>query len=251
MKNVKKHSLIVALIFSLLTAMPAFVIGADVHSGTVKETENSGGYTYLLVESNGKDQWVAIPQTVVKVGDKVNYIHGLVMENFGSKTLNRTFETIVFSEGLVKEAPKADNTDMFSKALAQESNKPEEPEMSASPGSSGAVTPFKEIQVEKATGENSYTVEELFNQREKLEGKIITVRGKVMKVNLQIMGRNWVHLQDGSGDPMKNTHDLVITTIDEPAEGETATFQGKVVIDQDFGFSYKYDLLIEEAKILQ
>lgn len=250
MKNVKRKSFIAALIFSLLITVPGFVMSADIHSGTVKETADSGGYTYLLVANDGKDQWVAVPQTAVKVGDQVNYIHGLVMENFGSKTLNRTFETIVFSEGLVDEAPQTNNSDMFSQALAQEGKQSEQP-MEVSPGSSGAVTPFKEIQVEKATGENSYTIEELFTQREALQGKIVTVRGKVMKVNLQIMGRNWVHLQDGSGNPMKNTHDLVITTAEEPAEGETTTFQGKVVINQDFGFSYKYDLLIEEAKIAQ
>lgn len=250
MKNVKKTSLIFALAFSILVTIPSFAASADVHSGTVKETEDAGGYTYLLVVNGGQEQWVAIPRTPVKVGDKVNYIHGLVMENFGSKILNRTFETIVFSEGLVKDAPKTDSSDMFNQALEQEGKQPEQ-HMDSSPGSSGAVTPFKEIQVEKATAENSYTIEELFSQREKLQDKTITVRGKVMKINLQIMGRNWVHLQDGSGDPMNNTHDLVLTTTDEPTEGDTTTFQGKVVIDQDFGFSYKYDLLIEEAKIVQ
>lgn len=250
MKTVRKTSLIIAFVLSIFIAAPSFVLGMDIRSGTIKETADAGIYTYLLLENGGKEQWVAIPKTPVKVGDKVNYINGLVMENFGSKTLNRTFDNIIFSEGLVDEAPESDSSAMFNQALEQENKEPVK-EMKSSPGASGAVAPFKNIQVEKAEGKNSYTVEELFNKREELEGQIITVRGKIMKVNPQIMGRNWVHLQDGTGNPMNNSHDLVVTTNAEPAEGEVTTLEGKVVINQDFGYSYKYDLLIEEAKIVQ
>ncbi len=69
-------------------------------SGKVIETMNSGGYTYVLVEGNGKKTWVAGPQTQVKVGQQVTCQPGMVMTNFTSKTLNRTFESIVFSCGI-------------------------------------------------------------------------------------------------------------------------------------------------------
>lgn len=69
-------------------------------SGKVVETMNSGGYTYVYLENNGKRTWVAVPQTAVKVGQQVTCQPGMEMKNFTSKTLNRTFESIFFSGGM-------------------------------------------------------------------------------------------------------------------------------------------------------
>ncbi len=69
-------------------------------SGKVVETMNSGGYTYVLIENNGKKTWVAAPQTTVKVGQQVTCQPGGEMRNFTSKTLHRTFESIIFSGGI-------------------------------------------------------------------------------------------------------------------------------------------------------
>ncbi len=70
-------------------------------SGKVVETMNSGGYTYVCLEKNGQKTWVAMPQTTVKVGQELSCKPGMVMPNFKSKTLNRTFDSIVFSEGVI------------------------------------------------------------------------------------------------------------------------------------------------------
>jgi hypothetical protein len=70
-------------------------------SGKVVETMNSGGYTYVSLENNGKKTWVAIPATAVKVGQEVKCQPGMEMRNFTSKTMNRTFESIFFSGGLI------------------------------------------------------------------------------------------------------------------------------------------------------
>jgi hypothetical protein len=72
----------------------------DSLSGKVVETMDAGGYTYVSLEKNGKRTWVAMPQTKVKVGQKLTCQPGAVMNDFTSKTLNRTFETIVFSQGI-------------------------------------------------------------------------------------------------------------------------------------------------------
>jgi len=69
-------------------------------SGKVVETMNSGGYTYVSVENNGKKTWVALPATSVKVGQEVVCQPGMEMKNFTSKTLNRTFDSIIFSGGI-------------------------------------------------------------------------------------------------------------------------------------------------------
>lgn len=73
--------------------------------GTVVETKNSGGYTYLLVESGGQKRWAAIPQAEVQVGQQVELRPGMEMQQFTSKTLNHTFASIVFSGGLVAASP--------------------------------------------------------------------------------------------------------------------------------------------------
>lgn len=69
-------------------------------SGKVVETMNSGGYTYVSLENNGNKIWVAVPATVVKVGQDVVCQPGMEMKNFTSKTLNRTFASIIFSGGI-------------------------------------------------------------------------------------------------------------------------------------------------------
>ena len=69
-------------------------------SGKIVETMDSGGYTYVSLENSGKKTWVAIPATVVKVGQMVTCQPGMEMKNFTSKTLNRTFESIFFSGGI-------------------------------------------------------------------------------------------------------------------------------------------------------
>jgi hypothetical protein len=77
-----------------------------VTKGTVVETMDSGGYTYLCIESGGQKKWAAIPKAEVKVGQQVELRPGMVMQQFTSKTLKRTFDTIIFSGGLAA-APAA------------------------------------------------------------------------------------------------------------------------------------------------
>jgi len=85
------------------TAAPAAASQPVALQGTVTETMNSGGYTYVCVKKDGQQQWAAVPSTQVKVGDSVDIAPGAVMKNFSSKTLGRTFEEIVFSRGLTKK----------------------------------------------------------------------------------------------------------------------------------------------------
>jgi hypothetical protein len=230
---------------------------ATANSGKIIETMNSGGYTYILVDAGTAKTWVALPETSVKVGDTVHYTEGMLMQNFHSKTLNRTFASLVFSPGLTDKSPQA--AEKQSAAVSQEKSSFDaavqaetspEPTMSSSGGSSGAIVPFAEIKIEKVKGENGHSVQEIFAQAKELDGKTVQLQGKVMKVNLNIMGRNWIHLQDGTGDPMVNTHDLVVTTSETPEQGQTITIEGKVSAAKDFGAGYSYAAMIEDAKIL-
>ncbi len=101
--------------------------------------------------------------------------------------------------------------------------------------------------VEKAEG--GLTVGELFAGKADLSGKEVTLRAKVVKFTPRIMGKNWLHLQDGSGDADARTHDLTVTTDVTAKVGDTVLVSGAVVLDKDFGAGYKYDLIIEDAKV--
>lgn len=234
---------------SLFISATSFAQDGHNHNGVVKETMDAGGYTYILVVNDTHETWVAIPPTKVTVGETVEYIHGIQLENFASKTLNRTFDNIVFSEGLESDTPKAggSHSDLFASAVENEKNQGSSAQLEPSVGSSGAVTPLIAENIAKASGDNAYTVGELYTKRLELKEATVRIQGEVVKVTPNIMGKNWIHLQDGSGDPMKNTHDLVVTSSELPAIGKVLTFEGKVTVDRDFGYSYQYDLLVEEG----
>jgi len=233
--------------------------------GNVLETMNSNGYTYLLLDAAQGKIWTAIPETQVKTGQTVTASPGMTMHNFTSKTLNRTFDAIVFSPGLDKGTPATSEQARaevkpgkegsgFDAALKAESSTPaggETASMGASSGSVGAVVPSAEVNVNKATGPNSYSVGECFEQSKDLHGKTVRVRGKVMKISRMIMGKNWLHIQDGTGNPLKNQHDLVATTAEEPAEGTVITIEGVLAAERDFGAGYKYEVIVEDAKVIE
>jgi len=233
--------------------------------GTVVETMNSSGYTYLLVDAAQGKIWVAIPETPVKVGQAVTCTPGMTMKNFASKTLNRSFETIVFSPGLDQGTSPAPSPPVaaqakeggagFSEALQAEkgagrTGAVNDAAMEKSAGSVGAIVPSAtDVNVNKAPGPDSYSVAECFDQAKELNSKSVRVRGKVMKISRMIMGKNWLHIQDGTGNPLNNQHDLVVTTEDEPTEGTVVTVAGVLSANRDFGAGYKYEVIIENAKV--
>ena len=199
-------------------------------TGKVIETMNSAGYTYIQIENNGKKTWVAIPEAKVSKGQKLSFAPGMEMQNFESKTLKRKFDKIVFSGGIIGQADKAGEM--------------------TSPGSKGSVVvPAETIKVDKAAGPGSYTVAELYRSSKKLEKKKVVVRGKVTKVSKGIMKKNWIHLQDGSGDAKKGSNDIVVTSNDIPNVGDVVTASGTLYNNKDFGGGYKYAVIIENASI--
>ncbi|ODS34171.1 MAG: hypothetical protein SCARUB_00647 [Candidatus Scalindua rubra] len=200
-------------------------------SGKVVEMMNSGGYTYVYIEKDGKKTWVVVPEMKVSVGQEISLQPGIEMANFTSKTLNRTFEKIIFSIGPISQDGAVNIKDKIM-------------------GSKDAEVSINEkIKVEKASGPNAYTVAELYEKRTKLDKKNIVVRGKVVKVSSGIMGRNWIRIQDGSGNSNNDNHTLVVTSQDFPSVGDIVTANGILYKDKDFGSGYRYDVIVEEARI--
>ena len=74
---------------------------AEKLDGKIVETFDGGGYTYICLEKAGKKTWAAVPVTKVSLGDEIELQPGMSMPNFTSKALNRTFDTIIFSAGVI------------------------------------------------------------------------------------------------------------------------------------------------------
>jgi hypothetical protein len=233
-------------------------------SGTVLESFDSSRYTYLHLSTAAGPVWAAIPQTTVEEGAPITLQPGMRMIDFYSQGLDRTFAVITFSPGIITdrgtaraEPPPAEETevDSFAAAVAAEnraaqSNVPVDVPGPVSGGSQAAVAPFIDEQVSKATGPNGYTVEEIFTQAKELDGSTVRVRGRVIKQNVNIMGRNWLHIQDGTGNPMQNTHDLVITSQDTAELSQIVTIEGTLAADRDFGAGYRYQVILENGDIV-
>jgi hypothetical protein len=211
-------------------------------SGKVMETMDAAGYTYVRLEKDGRQTWVAVPQMKVAKGATMSFQPGQTMTNFESKSLNRTFDAIVFSAGPAGPA-----------GTSLPPGHPGVPAGAAGPSGSKAQVARKDktIKVEKASGENAYTIAQVFAKRSSLNGKQITVRGQVVKISKGIMGRNWVHLQDGTGDQAKGTHDLVVTCMEVPEVGDVVTATGPLRKDRDFGAGYLFKAILEDGKLVE
>ena len=225
--------------------------------GKVVETQDVTPYTYIRLDDGaGNEIWAAVPETQLEIGEEVALKGGDVMTNFSSKTLNRTFESIIFASGVVRgsenDAGRTPATAGGSSADdVQSAGGPHGMTSQSSGGSARAIVSFTGVKVEKSTAQNGYTVGELFDKAASLNNQKVTVKGMVVKISPNIMGKNWLHIQDGTGDPGKNTHDLVVTSQALAERGSIISLEGVLAADKDFGFGYRYDVLIEDAVIVE
>lgn len=194
----------------------------------VKVVEQVPNYTYLLVKGKGAEYWIAVSSTEIQVGESITYQGGMLMENFHSKELDRTFEKVLFLDGLeAGQAPS--NTDKM---------------LGTSQGSD-IKTDKLETKVEHEDG--IVSIAELYANPAAYEGKTIRVKGEVAKFNPNIMERNWVHLQDGS--EFEGKYDLTVTSQEGFVVGQVLTLEGILALNRDFGYGYSYELLLEKATL--
>ena len=104
----------------------------------------------------------------------------------------------------------------------------------------GAVTNIAQAAEQK-------TVESLYQDKAKLGGLEVQVRGKVVKVNNGVMKRNFLHIQDGTGKQGTNAH--TVTSQETPEIGEEDVVTCKLAVDKYYGAGYTYPILLEEAHI--
>lgn len=212
-------------------AVPQAVPGK---SGKILEIIDTAGYTYVQVDTGTEKFWAAAPQFAANVGDDVVVPEGMPMRDYHSKTLDRTFDMVYFvpsiqvagAENLPGDMP-ADNRPMHR-------------------GKTGVETADVDFSGITPT-EGGQTVAGIFAGKADLAGKPVKIRGKVVKFSPEIMGKNWLHLQDGTG--AVGTNDLTVTTAAMVKKGDTVTVNGVLVIDKDFGYGYAYDAIVEDADV--
>lgn len=201
-------------------------------SGEVIETADAGRYTYIQVDTGGEKIWVAAPHFAVEVGDSVVVPPGAPMKDYQSKILNRSFEMVYFvGSVMVEGAEAAAPATAEASVVGLTRTEPADLDLSG---------------IAKADG--GMTVGEAYDAKDTLEGQTLAVRGKVVKFTPSIMGRNWLHLRDGTAGAGGN-NDLTVTTAAEAEVGNTVLVRGVVATDRDFGYGYRYELMIEEASL--
>ncbi len=198
--------------------------------GKVLEAFVSGGYTYARLETPEGEIWAAGPIAELPVGEHVTLAGAMVMKGFTAASLDRTFDEIWFASGWGGAAGGGADPHADPQAAAPAASEP---------------TPVPVL----APPADGYTVAAIHADRAELDGRRVKVRGQVVKALSGIMGCNWLHLQDGSGDAADGTHDLTVTTEQTAAVGQTVVIEGVVAADKDFGSGYFYTVIVEEANV--
>jgi len=206
------------------TSSTPAAVSSDVHTVKVLEVLPTSKYVYLKVDEKGEEFWIATSKKEVKVGETYFYKNGILKTNFESKEHNRVFDKVYLVANIVPANHGVEQSTTTSQP--KETNESEAP---------------KKIEIE-----GSIKISELVNNKSKYDGKEVQISGKCTKLNPNIMGRNWIHLKDGSMDE----YDLVVTSDVAVPEGHVVTMKGIVVLDKDFGAGYKYDLIIENGQIV-
>lgn len=220
-------ALCAALAISAQAAQASAVLpSADgVVTGVVQEVKDVDGYTYVRLKNKDGETWAAVSTAPLKPGATISIGDALVMDNFESKALKKKFSTIIFGS-LVGSG----------KTMA-----------GAQPVAAPQVTGT--VAVAKATGASARTVAEVVGKSGELKDQQVRIRGRVVKYNSGIMGKNWIHLRDGTGSEADNSNDILVTSAGQAKVGDVVTISGTVRVDKDFGGGYAYKVMIEDATI--
>jgi hypothetical protein len=202
--------------------------------GEVLEVKDVDTYTYLRLKTKDGETWAAVNKAPISKGAEVTIENATVMTNFESKTLKKTFDRIVF--GTLA-------------GTGSTANPPARVDMAQMHAGVSKPTDAGNVKVPKAKGPDARTVAEIVEKRAALNNKPVLVRGKVVKYTAGVMGKNWIHLRDGTGSPADNTNDVLVTTLDETKIGDVVVARGTVRTDVDLGSGYFYAVLVDEAKL--
>lgn len=206
---------------------------AEKLKGEVLEVQDVPNYTYLRLKTASGETWVAVSSAKLAIGAAVTIENAELIDNFESKALGKTFEQIYF--GSLPQVPLSatEAAALVASAHAQ-----------AAKAKAAANSP-----IIKASGADGHTVAEIITHSAELKGHTVSVRAQVVKYSAGVMGKNWLHLRDGSGSKADASDDLVVTTQETAVLGAVLLVTGLVHKDKDFGAGYAYKVLLEEATL--
>lgn len=213
----------------------------DGKSFEVVEVIQGNSYTYIKANENMSEKWIAVSKQEVQPGTVYYYDGDMPMTNFHSKEIDRTFDEIYFvstisTTPIVKSGGAMGGMGAMGGSGMGQSH-------------SGKVSSEQNstITLEKSAAE--ITVAQVFANKNDYSEKEIEIRGVVVKVNKEVMGKNWIHIQDGTND--NGNFDLTLTTSGLAELNDEITVKGKIILNKDFGYGYSYDVIMEDAVIVK
>ena len=209
------------------------IVDNEIHSIKVLEMIPASKYVYLKVEEENDQFWIATKKRKINKDSTYFYREALLKTEFESKIHDRVFDSIWFVTKLVTQMHGAKYTSGTSDKPQISKDKNEPVEVTAHGDKNINYKIYPEISV-------------LLNDPDKFDGQAVQIKGKCVKVNNNIMKKNWIHLKDGSEDDF----DLIITTNMSAQEGDIITIQAFVALNKDYGAGYSYDLILENGVIL-
>lgn len=236
-----------ALALSLLLVLAALTVHAEdgEFRGKVLETMSTDTYTYVRVSDGKQEAWAAAPRFAVAVGEEVAFSLAMPMKDFKSETLKRTFPVVYFTGEIRKLGAGGTAATPGPAASAN----PHGSGMGAkAPGTpSPSAAPMERI----APPAGGLAIAALVAKPGDYAGKRVSLRGKVVKFNANIMGKNWLHLRDGSAPAgaAAGADDITVTTSGTAKLGDIVTVSGTVATNRDFGSGYSYAVMVEEATL--
>ena len=219
---------ILAICAFLIYTPPIMAAETGSVTGTVAETLESGGYVYIRLEDG---VWIAANTFAVTKGDEIQYSGAMEMNDFHSKSLDKSFESILF----VSEASLVGGDVAAKTPVALPGNGNNKKPGAVQAPVAGEIKPLTD----------GKTIADIFVESEQLEEQMVSLNAKVIKINKAIMGRNWITLQDGTGTKPENK--LVATSQSVVSPGDIVIVKGTVKTDVDLGRGYYYKVLLEEA----
>ena len=171
--------------------------------GKVVFTRDVASYTYVELEIEGGNVWAAGPAAKINTGDTAKTLPGSYMQNFKSKGLNRTFDSILFTGGFIVNGKLATPDTQMANATNPHNKNPHQENPHGMMGKlpESSVTPPAAGTIKHADGE--MTIETVFAERKNYAGKEIRIRGKVMKRSPVILGVHWYHIQTARARPRR------------------------------------------------
>lgn len=217
--------LILLITFFSLSILSAAHADMKQIQGKVNDVINVPAYTYAEVDTGNEKVWAAAPTTTIKKGDTIAFSTAMPMTDFYSDSIKRKFPLIYF----------VSNFSMGTNKITSSTGKPS-PQAKTEPVRQ-ALKDIKRV-------DGGKIISEIYDEKDSLKGKTVLVRGKVTRFAAEVMGKNWLHIQDSSG-----FKDLTVTTSETVAIGDRVIIEGKLELDNDFGYGYVYPVMIKDAKV--